>query len=379
MKNFTAVLFIFISAMVFSQDISFPHENFDKDTAFLEPLYPCGNNSIQEKEVYSYIRQRLHNLFIFHYEQPLDTVRGQHSFASNIIVDFPGKSESTFIIVIPVNNLGNSSLNVAAGLSLCEIFNRELPDKNIKIVFTGSDFSSLDLDPAFFLYSNELTGYKSDKTTQTGSAVFMQDYFSESDSALVYLNIENHDETIEIGSATEAGQAPFWFLKQASEIMRQNKIDFFIDVRKNRLFKAGYDIKSQTDIFVRNNIPSLYLTSGIKSSITPSAPLQKEEFAQRLVSFINSLAKAASGGNWERNYIVTPLKNRYLFINEKSFILIYLGIITLFCVFAVLYSKNLIRYFIKIMNHFWIIPLFFFLCFIFLLLAAFTTELIVSL
>ena len=86
MKNFIFLLFIFTSAVVFSQNISFPSENFQKDTVFLEALYPCNNNSSREKAVYFHIRERLDNLSVPFSEQPLDTVRGQHSFASNIIV-----------------------------------------------------------------------------------------------------------------------------------------------------------------------------------------------------------------------------------------------------------------------------------------------------
>ena len=380
MKNFIFLLFIFTSAALFSQNISFPSENFGKDTLFLETLYPCDNNSSREKAVYFHIRERLDNLSVSHYEQPLDTVRGQHSFASNIIVDFPGTSESNLIIIIPVNNLGDSSLNVAAGLALCEIFNMNLPEKTIKIVFTGADYSSNDQDPDYYHYSDDPFSEAADVKTQTGSAVFLQDYFSESGSFLIYLNIEKYNEIIEIVSATDAGQAPFWLLKQASEIMEDKNIEFFIDVRKNRLFKAGYDIKSQTDIYVKNNIPSLYLTSAGKRGKTPEAAApEKEEFIKKLISFFITLTGTSQGENWERNYIVTPYKGGYFFINEKSFILLYLGIIALFGVFAVSYSKNLTRYLVKIIRHFWVIPFFFFLCFIFLLLAAFTTEFIVSL
>ncbi len=363
-------------------------EKIRADIGYLQKFFPCENNSENEKAVYGFIRERLNSLYIFYYEQSLDTIRGYHSFASNIIIDFTGKTENTLIIVVPVNNLEDNSFNISMALQLCEVFSKNTPGKNVKIIFTGSDFSNERLNQYLAFYKGNLeyslpVNGGAQVKTQTGSAVFLQDFFPESEVSLLYINLSNLSGGIEIGSSTKSGQTPLWFLKQVATEMELQGIESFIDVRKNRLFKAGYNTDSQTDLFAGKNIPSVYLTSFDNSNALSPASKSGigtgKSLEEKLTSFFLSLSSAPAPSETENNYITLPLDNSYFFISEKSFIIVYLCVITFFLLFAAWYSKNLSRYIRKMLKHFWIIPALFLLCFLFLLLATFTTEYIVSL
>ena len=356
----------------------------ESDIKYLKTLYPCENNSKQEKVIYQFIRERLDSLSISYNEQPIDTIRAAHSFASNIIVDFEGASSSTIIFAVPVNNLKYNSFNIATALKLCDFFNNNMPEKNIKIIFLGSEFLPYLLDTNYLLFNQDLVQEITTESEeeQLGSKVFLQDYFPESDVCLIYLNIENYENIVELSNITATGQTPLWFIKNASAEMTKNNINYFIDLRKNNLYKTGYNLKSQTDLFMINNIPSLYITStddyNEMLSFNRIASLKQENLTTRLFFFLISMSNNYKELDMETNYLIIPFKNKYFFLKEKYNILIYLAIIIVLVLFGLKYSKNFFRYLKKMFKNFLIIIWLFLLCFLFLFLATLTTEFIIS-
>jgi len=354
------------------------------DIEYLKKLYPCENNSRQEKRIYQFIRERLKSLSISYSEQPVDTVRGAHSFASNIIVNFFGETNNTIIFAVPVNNLKDNSFNIAIALKLCEFFSKNLSEKSIKILFLGSEFLPFSLDTNYLLYDQNLVEKITMESSeeQLGSRVFLQDYFPESSVCLIYLNIENYENIVEISNITATGQTPLWFIKKASREMVRNNIKFFINLRENTLYKAGYNLKAQTDLFMKNNIPSLYITSTDDYNkmlfSNRIATLKQENLTAPLFFFLTSMSNNYLEVEWETNYLIIPFKNSYFFLKEKYIIIIYQIFITILIVFSMNYSKNFFRYTRKMFKSFWIIIWLFLLCFLFLFLATLTTEFILT-
>ncbi len=389
MKKFFYILLLFISYTLYGEESLIDQLRINSivksDTEYFKKLYPCENNSRQEKNVYSFIRQRLKNLSIPYYEQSLDTVRGAHSFATNIIVDFAGTTNSTIIFAFPVNNLKDNSFNIAIALSLCEVFSKNTPDKNIKILFLGSEFLPDLLDTNYLLYNQHLVENiaAQSQNEQLGSKVFLQNFFPEADVALIYLNIENYENIVEVSNITATGQTPLWFIKKSSEEMINNNINFFIDIRENNLYKAGYNLKSQTDLFMKNNIPSLYLTSTDNYNkmlfFNKIINLNQENLANKLILFFISMSNNYPELEQETNYAIIPLKKSYFFLREKYNILGYIIFIIILLIFIMRYSINFFRYTRKMFRNFWVIIWLFLLCFLFLFLATLTTELILSL
>jgi len=388
MKKLFCILLLFISYILYGDeplpDPQLISSSISSDIEYLNKLYPCDNNSRQEKRIYQFIKERLDSLSIYYTEQPVDTVRGTHSFTSNIIVNFFGTTSNTIIFAIPVNNLQDNSFNIAIALKLCEFFSKNLSEKSIKILFLGSEFLPYSLDTNYSLYNQNLTEkiLAEFMDEQLGSRAFLQDYFPESNVCLIYLNIENHENIVEISNITATGQTPLWFIKKSSEEMARNNINFFIDLRKNTLYKTGYNLKSQTDVFMENNIPSLYITSTDDYNkmlfFNKIAGLKQENLSPQLFFFLISMSNNFQEFEKETNYLIIPLKNNYFFIKEKYNILIYLAFIVILVLFSIKYSSNFFRYIRKMFKSFWVIILLFLLSFLFLFLATLTTELIIS-
>ena len=389
MKKLFCILLVFISYILYAEG-NFPesqwiNSSITDDIEYLQRLYPCDNNSTQEKRVYQFIRERLGSLSIPYMEQSLDTVRGAHSFNTNIIVDFAGKTTSTVIFAFPVNNFKDNSFNIATALKLCDIFSKNIPDKSVKIVFLGSEFLPFLLDTNYLLYNQELAGKITVESHegQLGSEVFLQDYFPESDACLIYLNIENYENIIEISNITTTGQTPLWFIKKASDEMVKNNINFFIDLRENTLYKAGYNLTSPTDLFMRNNIPSLYITSTDNYNkmlfVNRITNFRQENLATQLVLFLISMSNNYPKLDQEINYLIMPFKNSYFFLKEQYNIFIYLGFIVILIFFTIKYSNRFFRYSRKLLRNFWFIGCLFLLCFLFLFFATLSTEFILLL
>ncbi|MCL2480553.1 MAG: hypothetical protein FWF38_02465 [Spirochaetaceae bacterium] len=387
MKKLFCILLLFISYIIYGEnplpDPKWISSTIASDIEYLKKLYPCENNSRQEKAVYQFIRERLDSLSISYTEQPVDTIRGTHSFTSNIIVDFFGATNNTIIFAIPVNNLKDNSFNIAMALKLCEFFRENLSEKSVKILFLGSESLPYLLDTNYLLYNQNLVEKIATESSeeQLGSRAFLQDYFPESNVCLIYLNIENYENIVEISNITATGQTPLWFIKKASREMERNNINFFIDIRENTLYKAGYNLKSQTDIFMKNNIPSLYITStdGYNPMLffNKIPGLKQKNLTAQLFFFLISMSNNYQELELETNYLVMPLKNSYFFLKEKYNILIYLAFITILIIFSMKYSKNFFRYIRKMFKHFLVIIWLFLLCFLFLFLATLTTEFII--
>jgi len=389
MKKLFCIFLLFIAYILYGEDRLLDPQrissSISSDIEYLRNLYPSENNSGQERAVYQFIKERLISLSISYSEQSLDTVAGAHSFSSNIIVDFEGTSNSSIIFAVPVNNLKDNSLNIAIALKLCEIFSNNIPEKNVKILFLGSEFSRSLLDISYLLYDQELVKEIIERSMneQLGSRTFLQDYFPEYDVCLIYLNIENHESIVEISNITETGQTPLWFIKKSAEEMEKNNINFFIDLRKNNFYKAKYDLRSQIDIFMENNIPSLYISAAddLNSALlfNRNTSMKQEELAAKLVFFLTAMSNDYPKPDWEVNYLIIPFNNKYFFLKEKYNILMYLAFIVIIILFIMKYSINFFRYSRRLFKNFGALIWLFLLCFLSLFFATLTTEFILSL
>jgi len=378
-----------MSLILYGEDLQAEYQRINSaisaDIEYLRNLYPCGNNSRQEKIIYQFIRERLISLSISYIEQPLDTVPGVHSFSSNIVVDFVGTTSNKVIFAFPVNNLKDNSFNIATALKLCEIFSKNTPEKNVKILFLGSEFLPSLLDTNYLLYDQNLV----EKITieamgeQLGARTFLQYYFPDQNASLIYINIENYENIVEISNASQAGQAPLWFIRRSAEEMEKNNINFFIDLRKNNFYKLGYNLRSHIDIFMQNNTPSLYVTTTAAYNRTlfsnRRTSLKQEELATKFISFLVSMSNDYPKLDWEVNYLIIPFRNKYFFLKEKYNILIYLAFIAAIILFIMKYSNNFFRYTSKLLKNFGALIWLFLLCFLSLFLATLVTEFILSL
>lgn len=360
-----AIALITISPTLFAIDLSSQQE-IEREREYLQQFYPCSENSDNEKNVYKYVKKELDAISVSWTEQKLDTLRGSHSFTSNIIVDFKGKEDSLLILAVPFNNLEDNSLNISIALQLCRYFalSDTTPEKNIKIIFLGSEFHE-------------------DQNQQIGTNFFLQDFFPESEAYLLYLNLKS-ENTVEIKNITAAGATPMGLVKLAVEKFKDNNINLFIDSRENFIFRAGFNLKSYTDLYVENNIPSLYITTSDKAEKLFDIAEHETNFRDkkdsnisfpyRIVLSIIDMSTETAPISQEKNYIIVLLRNSYLFLGEKLCAIIYLAFILIFILYAVLNSKKLSGYFKRIIKHIVVIPFMLFLCFIFLFFATLIIE-----
>lgn len=331
-----------------------------EDIQYLEKLYPCTENSENEKKVYSYIRNRLDSLSVSYYEENLDLLPDIHSFSSNIIIDFKGKKDKTIIFAVPVNNLSDSSFNVANALSLTEELMNSTPNLNCRILFLGAEYSD-DEDPGY----------------PAGSRQFLDTFFPENDTALIYINLSSSASDIDIIHGSREDVTPLWFLKQIIDSMSAGGIDCRINTQENILYQLGYDSEAPYDIYLKNNIPALALESTKKN-------IRKNNRTDNIIKFRNFLStipenqEIKSEEDWDSHYFMLQMPGKTIIISEYSFILFYITTVGLLIVFSVFSGKKVLRYSKKLLKYVWIVLYFFILIFIFLLISTLITVFITT-
>ena len=336
-------------------------EKIFRDTEILKQFYPCSENSENEKKVYSFIRKRLDELGIDYSEESLDLLQDTHSFTSNITVDLKGKKEKTLILAVPVNNLMDSSFNIAKALSVAEEAALEEAETNYKIIFLGAEFSR-----------------EEDAHYPIGSRQFLDSFFPENDTALLYLNLSSAGAEVNIIHGSIEGVTPFWLLDQIIKSFDENSISYKINTQENILHQLGYKKKTPVDLYIKNNIPAVALENTNSASSTSDMEKWFFIFNSFYKNFSENIQIKADT-DWDRHYFLIDLFEKRILLNEIDFILIYIVIISVMLLFSIYSSKKVFRYVRKLIKHFWVILYLFFLVFIFLLISTFITEIIIVL
>ena len=328
-----------------------------EDISHLEKLYPCEENSENEKQIYSYIERRLDSLEINYYRESLDLLPDIHSFSSNIISHFEGKKEKSIIFAVPVNNLSDSSLNISLALSLAEELKNNPSELNCMIIFLGAEYTN-DSDPGYPI----------------GSRQFLNTYFPEEDTALIYLDLSS-DSDIDIIHGSKELVTPLWLLQQIIESLTESGSAYKINTQENILYQLGYDTPTPADIYLNNNIPSISLLSA-EHKTDDRGRLERIGSFRKFLSLMAKETEIQSADKWDRHYFMMNVSGKQIIISEYKFIILYITITGLMTAFSVITGKKVIRYSAKLIRYIWVFFYFFALIFLFLLLSTFITLLI---
>ena len=350
----STLLFLFV--LLFTVSTAHAEKNRDikilEDITELENYYPCGENSEPEKAVYRFIEQRLDSLEINYYTESLDMLPDIHSFASNIIAEFPGSKDSTIIFAAPVNNLYDSSFTIAQLLSLAEELKKKPPEINCMIIFLGAE------------YTNGVnTGYP------VGSRHFLNSFFPENDTALIYMDVSPYSD-IDIIHGSRESVTPLWLLQQVMDSLENADEAFNINTQENILYQMGYNTPTPADIYLENNIPSISLLSRKGNSSKINLIERADSFSRFLDSAVLS-ADIKSDENWDRHYFIIEAGKKRIVISEFSFIIAYILTTVVLIAFSVISAKKVFRYTKKLSRYLWVLFYFFALIFLFLLLSTF--------
>ena len=227
------------------------------------------------------------------------------------------------------------------------------------IIFLGAEYSR-GLD----------TGYP------VGSRHFLNTFFPENDTALIYMDV-SPDSVIDIIHGSRERVTPLWLLQQLIDYLTAAGTAFNINTQENILYQMGYDTPTPADIYLENNIPSVSLLSG-------KFKKNKENIIESVSSFRTFLDSAVSktdiksDKNWDSHYFILKAGNHRFIASEFLFIIIYIIIIVFLIAFSVVSGKKVYRYFTKLARYLWVLFYFFALIFLFLLLSTFITLLITN-
>ena len=336
--------------------VSFP-DTIINDINYFSKLFPRIEGSSNEKETFSYIKQRLNEIGVEYSERDFSESEGYHSFSSAVEADIKGNAENILVIAVPVDTAFDESdrsagsFTIAAALNTAEYFQANKPAVSIKILFLGAEFGR-------------------NRNYPLGSRNFLDSFYPEAPAAVIYLNLQKPSNKIRIISGTDGYTTPFWLFSSTS------------DALKSAGFKTLHS-KTQSVLYRlrasgENNLIKLYLEEEY-----PAVELQAEsgrtaeepgEAAEKLLTFIKAFTASESGGfpdEWDSHYVFG--------LGETSYIFLLLIIIALLMIYPIFKRRHFGWYMHTLSKNLWSLPMLYIVTFGLLALGTLLTSTILEL
>ena len=112
----------------------------------IRSMHPRLEGSEGERQLLSFIEQRLEFLRVPYSRLDFSESDQNHSFSSCIVADVAGQREDTLILAVPINHPPeireqfDGSINVAMALGIIEHISRATPPLSVKILFLGAEY-----------------------------------------------------------------------------------------------------------------------------------------------------------------------------------------------------------------------------------------------
>ncbi|MCK5199262.1 MAG: hypothetical protein KAR21_12970, partial [Spirochaetales bacterium] len=314
-------------------------------------FFPRTENSKGEASAADFIETRLKDSDIKYTRYELSESETVNSWSVTIDAIIPGKSGNEIFMIFPLNHPPEAipgrdgSANLAAALYLVEkLQNTELP-QTVHIVFMGAEFGE-------------------DSTYPLGTKDYLANYYPELNSAFFYFDFKFIPEVVRINYSGTGSISPLWILKKSINSLDTAKLPFSTEPGISLINKLGLNNKpSVIDYYFSNEYPVIHFEGSYSGYYTP-----ERDKVLSLFTFLTELALRGGGlipsnPEWDSHYLYLKLMNHKLIINETSYVLFLLVLVSLIIIYPSIASKRFQKYKKTVTHHFWNIPVIFFVMF----------------
>ncbi|MBA7546137.1 hypothetical protein ES705_38520 [subsurface metagenome] len=280
----------------------------------IRSLYPRPEGSRGEKELLSFIEERLQSLRIPYSWLDFRESDKNHSFSSCLVASFRGELDDTLILSVPINHPAemsedfDGSINVALALSVAEHLSRETPPISVKILFLGAEYGQTGDYPM-------------------GSRLFLRDFFPDFKVMNLYLNLKRIPSRLYLRAGGRGIEAPYWLLDRCTVALEKTDIFFLMRGNENQISRIGLT-SEQTIIepFLNAGYPAI----SFEGEYEGLSPLEQENWVFSFNLFFAEFLQGFSEGipeTWDRHYLFFQARDFYFSISEKMYLIILLGVL----------------------------------------------------
>ena len=327
----------------------------------IRSLYPRPEGSRGEKELLSFIEERLQSLRIPYSWLDFRESDKNHSFSSCLVASFRGELDDTLILSVPINHPAemseefDGSINVALALSVAEHLSRETPPISVKILFLGAEYGQTGDYPM-------------------GSRLFLRDFFPDFKVMNLYLNLKRIPSRLYLRAGGRGIEAPYWLLDRCTVALEKTDIFFLMRGNENQISRIGLT-SEQTIIepFLNAGYPAI----SFEGEYEGLSPLEQENWVFSFNLFFAEFLQGFSEGipeTWDRHYLFFQARDFYFSISEKMYLIILLVVLAGILVYGLVFTRRLRKYLRILAHNIWALPLFFIFIFLLLFLSSWLIE-----
>ncbi|MDP6180822.1 MAG: hypothetical protein QGG48_13100, partial [Desulfatiglandales bacterium] len=310
---------------------------------FFSALHPRLEGSHQEKQAVAYILKKLDELDSGYSHVDFNDLNRGHSFSSSIYVAIPGILPDELLIVAPLNSREKSlygrdgAVNLSLALALVEAFVDRAPPISLNVLFLGSEFGTEELYPM-------------------GTGKFLDDYFPEFNTAVIYLDFEGPPARVIIRSGDSNFVAPYWLTDQCKKNMDREGIYSLVRGNENQFYRLGTAANpAPLYPYLADEYPAISFHSSQSLMDRSELPTWAASFSRFFDGFIEANIEGFPE-EWDRHYLFFQARNFSLLINERSYILIFICILGFMVVYPLVMPKRFKSYALSIFQNLWALP-----------------------
>lgn len=345
-------------------DSSYYHILEDLNT--FSSFFPRTENSKGEAAAAAFIESRLKDSNIKYTKYELSKSETVNSWSVTIDAVLPGKSGNEIFMIFPLNHPKeeipgrDGSANLAAALFLAEELQNTEPPQTVHIVFMGAEFGG-------------------DHEYPLGTRDYLSNYYPELNSAFFYFDFRFTPDRVKINHSGTGSISPLWILKKSISSLNTAGLDYTTEHEINLINRLGLNNEpSVIDYYFTNEYPAIHFEGSYSGYYTP-----ERESVLALQTFLYELAYRGGGLipsnlEWDSHYLFLKLNKSEFFINETSYVLFLLVLISLIIIYPFIAHKRFKKYQKTIIHHFWNIPVIFFDMFLLLWISTIIIHIILK-
>lgn len=317
-------------------------------------FFPRTENSNGETAAADYIETRLKEKNIKYTRYELSESEIVNSWSVTIDAILPGKSGNEIFMIFPLNHPKDAlpgrdgSANLAIALSLVEkLQTTELP-QTVHIIFMGAEFGE-------------------DSEYPLGTTDYLSNNYPEFNSAFFYFNFQFTPDRIRINHSGTGSISPLWLLKKSIGAINTAGLSYTTKPGINMINRLRLNSEpSVIDKYFDSEYPVILFEGDYTGFYTPDRDslLSLQKFLQELA--VSGEGFIPSSYKWDSHYLFIRLNGFEYFINETTYVLFLLILISLIMIYPFIAHKRFKKYRKTIIHHFWNIPVIFFVMFLLL-------------
>ena len=351
-----------LSSTLLWSDQSF---KYGKEAAHLaseiSQFFPRAENSPNEKKLFKYLDDYFSNLEVEYSTLDYSQMENGHSFSRGYSVKIDGEMEDLLIIAVPLNNPENTSasrdgsISIAIALQLLDIFSKYKPSVSLEFLFLGAERGSEDIYPI-------------------GSRHYLDSYIGTISTVGIYLNVLNEGELLTIKNSSKKDLSPMWLIESFAELFMEKDLPFSTENIQALVYQSGFEQASPVmNTFLDKGIPLIKLDSRFDGDLIYDTDRWVNSLIESIMTFVLS-SKTGFQREWDRHYYIFKIGGLLITLGEKEGLIIIIALIAFLFTILLFRSRNLHLNIKRFKNHFWTIPLLFFLSFMYLFLSTLIIE-----